>query len=69
MTRNAGDALLDEDGLGNSEFNSRHGDLKGYDFAHKIDSVYQLRRPIPLKEMKDRGEDASQNSYSGEALP
>ena len=46
-----GDAALEEDGIGNAEFNSRHKDWDGYDFAYKILSVYELRKPIPLTEM------------------
>ncbi|KAL5333702.1 PUA-like domain-containing protein [Aspergillus crustosus] len=54
-TRNPGDPPLDEDGLGNKEFNSRHKDWDGYDFAYKMATVYELRQPISLKEMKERG--------------
>ncbi|KAK0649277.1 PUA-like domain-containing protein [Cercophora newfieldiana] len=45
---------LQEDGLGNAEFNNRHKDWRGYDFAYRILSVYELRKPIPLAEMKSR---------------
>ncbi|RMZ81022.1 hypothetical protein DV738_g2409, partial [Chaetothyriales sp. CBS 135597] len=51
-TRNPGDEPLVEDGLGNSEFNSRHADWEGYDFAYKIKSVYELQKPISLTEMR-----------------
>ncbi|MCJ1250479.1 hypothetical protein MMC30_007707 [Trapelia coarctata] len=50
-TRNPGDEPLKEDGIGNAEFNSRHTDWIGYDYAYKIDSVYEVRCPITLKEM------------------
>ena len=52
-TRNPGDLPLDEDGLGNVEFNDRHEDWDGYDFAYEMVTVYELLRPIFLKEMKD----------------
>ncbi|EPE31321.1 PUA [Glarea lozoyensis ATCC 20868] len=38
-TRNAGDLALEEDGLGNKEFNERHKDWEGYDFAYEVTSV------------------------------
>ncbi|KAI9783097.1 MAG: hypothetical protein M1839_004266 [Geoglossum umbratile] len=50
-TRNHGDEPLEEDGIGNKEFNSRHKDWIGYDYAYKINSVYEVRNPISLKEM------------------
>jgi predicted transcriptional regulator len=53
-TRNLGDAPLDEDGLVNAEFNRRDKGWEGYDFAYKIVTVYKLRQPISLKEMKYR---------------
>ncbi|KAK7414468.1 hypothetical protein QQX98_006654 [Neonectria punicea] len=46
-SRNPGDAPLEENGLGNSEYNNRHKDWDGYDFAYKISSVYELRKPFP----------------------
>ncbi|KAJ5633871.1 hypothetical protein N7528_001713 [Penicillium herquei] len=52
-TRNPGDLPLEEDGLGNSEFNSRHPDWDGYDFAYKMMTVRELRQPITLSEMKE----------------
>ena len=52
-TRNPGDPQLEEDGLGNAEFNSRHRDWDGYDFAYKMVTVWELRRPIALREMKE----------------
>ncbi|KAL8826415.1 MAG: hypothetical protein Q9170_007410 [Blastenia crenularia] len=51
-TRNPGDNPLDENGLGNAEFNNRHRDWIGYDFAYKIISVYELPKVIPLAEMR-----------------
>jgi predicted transcriptional regulator len=51
-TRNLGDQPLKEEGLGNKEFNTRHKDWEGDDFAYKILSVYKLRTPIPLSELK-----------------
>lgn len=33
-TRNPGDPALEEDGLGNKEFNTRHPDWEKYDFAY-----------------------------------
>jgi hypothetical protein len=51
-TRNPGDVPLEENGLGNAEFNNRHKDWDGYDFAYQIVSVYELRNPISLAAMK-----------------
>ncbi|OAT11208.1 hypothetical protein BDBG_06151 [Blastomyces gilchristii SLH14081] len=53
-TRNPEDLPLDEDGLGNIEFNTRHKDWEGYDFAYEMVTVYELRQPISLKEMKEK---------------
>ncbi|KAJ5790424.1 uncharacterized protein N7518_007435 [Penicillium psychrosexuale] len=53
-TRNAGDAPLEENGLGNAEFNNKHKDWDGYDFAYEMVTVRELRRPITLKEMKEK---------------
>lgn len=53
-TRNPGDAPLEKDGLGNTEFNDRHKDWDGYDFAYKMVTVRALRRPITLEEMKEK---------------
>lgn len=53
-TRNSGDPPLDENGLGNTEFNNRHKDWEGYDFAYEIVTVYELRRPISLKELREK---------------
>lgn len=52
-TRNPDDPPLEENGLGNAEFNSRHKDWDGYDFAYKMVTVCELRRPITLREMKE----------------
>jgi hypothetical protein len=51
-TRNPGDELLAEDGLGNKEFNERHKDMEGYDYAYRIRSVWKLKQPIGLQRMK-----------------
>ncbi|KAJ5130803.1 uncharacterized protein N7515_006842 [Penicillium bovifimosum] len=53
-TRNPGDRPLEENGLGNAEYNNRHKDWDGYDFAYKIVTVCELRQPITLKEMKEK---------------
>ncbi|KAI1836684.1 hypothetical protein DTO006G1_7380 [Penicillium roqueforti] len=53
-TRNAGDAPLEENGLGNAEFNNKHKDWDGYDFAYEMVTVRELRLPITLKEMKEK---------------
>lgn len=53
-TRNPGDEPLEEGPLGNKEFNERHREWDGYDFAYKIKSVYELRSPITLKDMKEK---------------
>jgi predicted transcriptional regulator len=52
-TRNEGDSPLEEDGLGNAEFNNRHKDWDGYDFAYKIVSVYEIRKPVSLAAMRE----------------
>src|SRR6266545_2020800 len=53
-TRNPGDEPLEEGPLGNKEFNKRHRDWDGYDFAYRIKSVYELHSPIFLKNMKEK---------------
>jgi len=53
-TRNPGDPPLEEDGLGNAEFNNRHKDWDGFDFAYKMVTVRELQRPITLDEMKEK---------------
>lgn len=55
-TRNPGDMPLEEDGLGNAEYNRRDKDWDGYDFAYFMLTVYELRRPIPLEEMRNKYE-------------
>nr|ODN85431.1 hypothetical protein L203_05047 [Cryptococcus depauperatus CBS 7841] len=54
VTRNLGDEPLPEDGLGNKEFNNRHADWVSYDFAYRINSVYEVNPPsgIPLITMR-----------------
>ena len=51
-TRNPGNEPLLENGLGNREFNERHKDWDGYDYAFEILSVYKLHKPATLAEMK-----------------
>ena len=52
-TRNPGDLALEGDGLGNKEFNTRHKDWEGYDFAYKILSVYRIEKPITLDDLRN----------------
>lgn len=51
-TRNPGDLPLEDVGLGNREFNTRHKDWEGYDYAYKIKSVCKLDSPISLHDLK-----------------
>jgi predicted transcriptional regulator len=51
-TRNLGDSPLEEDSLGNKEFNTRHKDWEGYDFAYRILSDYKLDTPITLNDLR-----------------
>jgi hypothetical protein len=54
-TRDPGDPPLEEDGLGNAEFNSeRGGEWERYDYAYRIRSVWRIRAPIDLKGMKEK---------------
>ena len=53
-TRNAGDPPLEEDGMGNREFNNKAKDYEGYDFAYKILSVYEIEKPLLLKDLMSR---------------
>ena len=53
-TRNEDDDPLIEDGLGNKEFNQRYPDWDNYDFACRVRSVYRLRKPVALQELKSR---------------
>lgn len=55
-TRNPGDAPIPEDGLGNKEYNKRHDDWDGYDYAYRIKSVREIDGGgITLAMMKDNG--------------
>ena len=51
--RNAGDPALKENDLGNEEFNTRHKDSEGYDFAYKIISVYAIKKPLSLSNIRE----------------
>ena len=53
-TRTASDEPLPQTGLGNKEFNERHIDWVGYDYAYKIKSVYELKKPLTLNIMKEK---------------
>lgn len=53
-TRNPGDSPLPEDGRGNKEFNERHTDWDGYDYAYRIRSVYRILHPIELRGLKGK---------------
>ena len=53
-TRNPGDTPLDENGLGNKEFNEHHKDWDAYDYAYRVRSVYRLAQPIRLAELKSK---------------
>ncbi|KAK2762746.1 hypothetical protein FQN54_000920 [Arachnomyces sp. PD_36] len=52
-TRDAGDPPLEENGLGNEEYNSRDKEYEGYDFAYKIVSVYAIKKPLSLLNMRE----------------
>ncbi|KAF5008667.1 hypothetical protein FDECE_5079 [Fusarium decemcellulare] len=56
-TRNTGDEPLPEDGLGNKEYNDKHPDYDGHDYAYRINSVYEINaeggKGITLPMMKD----------------
>lgn len=52
-TRTKADEPLPLNGLGNKEFNERHPDWDGYDYAYEIKAVYQLALPLGLKVMKE----------------
>ncbi|RSM02813.1 hypothetical protein CDV31_010772 [Fusarium ambrosium] len=41
-TRNPSDEALPENGLGNREYNERHADYEGYDYAYRIKEVYEI---------------------------
>jgi predicted transcriptional regulator len=51
-TRNSGDLPLEEDGVGNREFNERHVDWEGYDFAYKIVEVRRIEMPVTLGDLR-----------------
>jgi hypothetical protein len=51
-TREEGDEPLLETGLGNKEFNERHPDWEGSDFAYEVKGVWELRRKLTLKDLK-----------------
>jgi predicted transcriptional regulator len=51
-TRTLGDEPLPLDGLGNKEYNEGHVDWNQYDYAYKVTSVYELRRPLTLEILK-----------------
>ena len=53
-TRSPGDPPLPCTGLGNKEYNDRHPDWDGYDYAYEIETVYQLAVPLELKAMKEK---------------
>lgn len=54
-TRNPGDLPLEEDGVGNREFNKRDEEWVGYDFAYRIRSVYKLKKAFTLEELREHG--------------
>lgn len=51
-TRNPGDEPLPDHGLGNKEYNSRHKDWEGYDYAYQILSVYHLAQPLTMAQLR-----------------
>ena len=51
-TRSPGDAPLPDHGLGNREYNTRHRDWGGYDYAYEILSVYRLAHPLTLARLR-----------------
>ena len=53
QSRNPDDSPLEENGLGNREFNTRH-EWKEYDFAYKVISVYAIKEPLLLKDLMGR---------------
>ncbi|KAI1121696.1 hypothetical protein F5Y10DRAFT_282278 [Nemania abortiva] len=56
VTRGTGSDPLPNDGLGNLEYNQKHPDWDGYDFAYRINSVYEINAPngIPWANMRDQ---------------
>ncbi|KAH7240075.1 uncharacterized protein BKA55DRAFT_693616 [Fusarium redolens] len=57
VTRNSGNKSLPEDGLGNKEYNDKDAYYEGYDFAYRINAVYEIQaeggRGITWKMMRD----------------
>jgi len=51
-TREERDEPLLETGRGNKEFNERHPDWEGSDFAYEVKRVWELRKKLTLKELK-----------------
>jgi hypothetical protein len=47
------DKPLPEDGLGNRDFNERHRGWEGYDWAYRVRSVWRLKDPLTLEELRD----------------
>jgi hypothetical protein len=52
QTRNVGDALPEENGIDNKEYNEHHKDWDEYDYAHKITSGYRLDEPLTLDKLQ-----------------
>ncbi|EGN98951.1 hypothetical protein SERLA73DRAFT_160549 [Serpula lacrymans var. lacrymans S7.3] len=53
-TRKGGDPPLPEDGVGNKEFNEGSADWARIGYAYRIRSLYKLRHPIHLRDLKAR---------------
>jgi len=47
------DGPLPEDGLGNKEYNEEHPDYEGWDYAYRINEVYEINSAITLEMMKN----------------
>ncbi|KAF4999363.1 hypothetical protein FGRMN_2504 [Fusarium graminum] len=43
VTRNDDDEPLPEDGLGNKDYNEKHPDYERYDYAYRINGVYEIQ--------------------------
>ena len=54
ITRTSHDKPLPLTGMGNQEFNERHSDWAGYDFAYEILAVHELQTPLTLDDMKNK---------------
>jgi hypothetical protein len=52
-TREQGDEPLPETGLGNKEFNERHPEWEGSDFAYEVKGVWELRKKLTLNGLKE----------------